>query len=520
MSFRLTERFKGLLFILLMTLYSPMLFAVGFGSIQVYSYLNEPLSAEIKLFGVESFSKDHILAQLGSPENFAQAKLPRPFYLTKLDFDVVKTRDNGTYVYISSSNPIQQPNVEFLVALTWPDGKMLKEFIVLLDPEPASLSAKDRKIPVSKMGVRGEMGSSSKFRPIPKHEKPSKVPADFKSQVSKKVVESINEVSFSNEESTSPSNEEVISNETSNESMPMLKMTDEEVAQFSMALLESYGDSLDKSSNLDASSFDQQIFDSGKPETISGLPEDTPNVDAPEKNMGKIELFVSQPESSKDSSMPVNVIPEPEIVKDMANKDKSIEKQSQDQPSMVDSNMVSSDMPDFSAPVKSQAKTSGSNSSSLVAMMKSLLPALAVIIVILVVVVLFVVKRRGRSKSDSDSGMSNSEVAEDELLDDELDELVDEPISEVESVVEEPADLSEEEPAFSDDEDDMEEEELKDEFDEEEDNGGDDYELKLRLAQQYISVGDTESAVEILQELMMIGDDDTKEKAAELLGEL
>lgn len=138
------NKWKLVIFILSIFI-SNMSFAVGLGKIRVYSYLNETLSAEIELKGVENLNTDLLIATLASPKDFVRANMTRPFFLTKLQFEIVR-HEEQTVIYVTSTKPVKHPFLDFLVELSWPDGKLVKGYTILIDPTPkgknASVSAK------------------------------------------------------------------------------------------------------------------------------------------------------------------------------------------------------------------------------------------------------------------------------------------------------------------------------------------------------------------------------------------
>lgn len=110
--------------------------AVGFGEIKLYSHLNEPLDAEIELQGTESYDPERLVVTLASAQEFKRAGLERPFFLTQFRF-VILRKGNHTYIHITSNDPIKQPYLDFLIDLTWPGGRIVRGYTMLLDPAPA-----------------------------------------------------------------------------------------------------------------------------------------------------------------------------------------------------------------------------------------------------------------------------------------------------------------------------------------------------------------------------------------------
>lgn len=120
--------------ILVCALLSPSTaLALGVGDIELQSALNQPLDAEIPLRGVSSENSDNIVVTLASEQAFREVGLERPFSLTRLQFDV-SSRNGSHYIQVSSHEPITEPFLSFLIEVDSPDGNLLREYTVLLDP--------------------------------------------------------------------------------------------------------------------------------------------------------------------------------------------------------------------------------------------------------------------------------------------------------------------------------------------------------------------------------------------------
>lgn len=111
----------------------PTAFALGVGEIELQSALNQPLDAEIPLRGVPAERSDDIIVTLASEKAFREVGLSRPHSLTRLEFGVA-TREGTPYIQVSSSKPISEPFLNFLIEVDAPDGNLLREYTVLLDP--------------------------------------------------------------------------------------------------------------------------------------------------------------------------------------------------------------------------------------------------------------------------------------------------------------------------------------------------------------------------------------------------
>ena len=72
---------------------------------------------------------------MADSEAFARAKIDRPFILSKLKFALRRSPDDGPdYIRVFSQEPIREPFLNFLVEVSWSNGRLFREYTVLLDP--------------------------------------------------------------------------------------------------------------------------------------------------------------------------------------------------------------------------------------------------------------------------------------------------------------------------------------------------------------------------------------------------
>ncbi len=110
-------------------------FALGLGEIEVNSFLNQPLSAEIEVISARPGEIDDLLVSLATREAFTRAGLDRPRHLSDLKFTVNKSEDGETAVImVTTRSAIKEPFLNFLIEADWSKGRLLREFTVLLDP--------------------------------------------------------------------------------------------------------------------------------------------------------------------------------------------------------------------------------------------------------------------------------------------------------------------------------------------------------------------------------------------------
>ncbi|WP_444816105.1 type IV pilus assembly protein FimV [Stutzerimonas frequens] len=120
-------------FILLAACYTPLASALGLGEISLHSALAEPLEADIELIDARGLGADDIKVRLAPNHVFARAGVERPDILAKLSF--VPALDAGSQrIRVSSTTPVNEPYLNFIVELTLPGGQLLREYTLLLDP--------------------------------------------------------------------------------------------------------------------------------------------------------------------------------------------------------------------------------------------------------------------------------------------------------------------------------------------------------------------------------------------------
>ncbi len=120
---------------------APQSWGLGLGEIELDSALNQEFKATIELYDAADMEPGEILVALGSTEDFERVGVERFFFLTGLDFQVGVAPNGDPLIEVTSSRPITEPYLNFLVEVLWPNGRLLKEYTVLLDPPTFSEAA-------------------------------------------------------------------------------------------------------------------------------------------------------------------------------------------------------------------------------------------------------------------------------------------------------------------------------------------------------------------------------------------
>jgi len=119
--------------------------ALQLGGISTQSALNAPFVGRIHLLDVQPEELDAVEVSLASDAEFSKAGASRPDFLTRLDFLPEVSSAGRTVIRVSSADPVREPYLDFLIQVKWPEGSVIKEYTVLLDP-PGTTSVQPPRI--------------------------------------------------------------------------------------------------------------------------------------------------------------------------------------------------------------------------------------------------------------------------------------------------------------------------------------------------------------------------------------
>jgi pilus assembly protein FimV len=111
---------------------SPTAAALGLGDLTLSSTLNEPLRASIVLDDLDGLDLIDLNIRLGGVEDYEQAGLQRDALLNDLSFEVLGESGRGVVVITSSRN-INEPFLNLILIASWPSGRLVREYTILLD---------------------------------------------------------------------------------------------------------------------------------------------------------------------------------------------------------------------------------------------------------------------------------------------------------------------------------------------------------------------------------------------------
>lgn len=108
--------------------------ALGLGDIRVLSRPGQPLVAEIPVISNEPGELENARVALASPATFARVGLEPPQgVVSELQFQFSQDQGGRTVIRVTSSTPVSQKAISFLVEVDWGQGRLVREYSALVD---------------------------------------------------------------------------------------------------------------------------------------------------------------------------------------------------------------------------------------------------------------------------------------------------------------------------------------------------------------------------------------------------
>lgn len=135
----------ALLVAALLLVAGPVL-ALGLGQIQVKSRPGEPLLAEIPVVAGDPAELRDLQVRFASPETFRRVGLQPPDVAgTGLQLSVALDDAGRPVIRVTSSVPLQQPVLAFLVEVDWGSGRLVREYTAVIDG-PSAIAAPAQQV--------------------------------------------------------------------------------------------------------------------------------------------------------------------------------------------------------------------------------------------------------------------------------------------------------------------------------------------------------------------------------------
>jgi pilus assembly protein FimV len=122
-----------LLAVVLALLAGPAL-ALGLGQLTVKSQPGQPLLAEIPIISNDPSELEDLQARLASPDTFRRVGLQPPdMEVSGLQFAVALDARGNPVIRVTSTAPLTQPLLTFLLEVDWGEGRLVREYSALVD---------------------------------------------------------------------------------------------------------------------------------------------------------------------------------------------------------------------------------------------------------------------------------------------------------------------------------------------------------------------------------------------------
>lgn len=161
---------------IVLSLFSPVLFALGLGGAVVESYLGQPMDVRVQLISESSEELQSITVGLASADDFELLGLSRSTITVPLTFELV-TDAIQPYIHITSGLKVNEPVIHVLVEVIWANGRILREYTLFLDPPtfdspapPVIVKAVPQPVPMEKPQLEGKPAPAAIVRDSPETE--------------------------------------------------------------------------------------------------------------------------------------------------------------------------------------------------------------------------------------------------------------------------------------------------------------------------------------------------------------
>jgi pilus assembly protein FimV len=160
--------------VLALALSSAAAQAVTLGQARVFSYLNQPLNAEIPLIGLDPGQEQSLRLRIADQRFFDSLGIAYTQAVSNLEFALVES-GNGWVVKLTTQRPLTEPFLDFPLQMAWPGGQMIKQYTLLLDPPrmaPAvrAASVAQPTAPAPRQTVREQAPTAQSYGPVARGE--------------------------------------------------------------------------------------------------------------------------------------------------------------------------------------------------------------------------------------------------------------------------------------------------------------------------------------------------------------
>jgi len=139
---------KKIAVVLFLTAFPLSAFAAGLGSVNVTSALGEPLNASIELLSMTPAELSSLQAKIDSEAAYVEQGLTRLAVHDEIKLRISKDAGNNI-LKLTSNSAIADPVLDLLVVVEWSNGRISRQYTVLLDPPTYNPETTQTQAPVA-----------------------------------------------------------------------------------------------------------------------------------------------------------------------------------------------------------------------------------------------------------------------------------------------------------------------------------------------------------------------------------
>jgi FimV-like protein len=168
------------------SLLSLNIHALSVGSMQVDSYLGEPLNISIDLNSIDENEFSTLEVSLASRKMFKVAEIEYPHNAQNLHIELGPYNDGRAKISVKTTGSVSDPFVHLLLKISWSGGNILREYTALIDPieytaEPvAQAVAPETSVGITQPVSTQAESSEAIFRSVKKGDTLSAIAALFR----------------------------------------------------------------------------------------------------------------------------------------------------------------------------------------------------------------------------------------------------------------------------------------------------------------------------------------------------
>lgn len=119
----------------------PNAWALGLGRLAVQSALGENLRAEIDVTSLTPEEASNLHVRVAPPEAYRSAGVDYGAVLTATQVTLQRRSDGRPYLRVTSDRAVQEPFVDVILEISWPTGRLVREYTLLFDPPTRNMAA-------------------------------------------------------------------------------------------------------------------------------------------------------------------------------------------------------------------------------------------------------------------------------------------------------------------------------------------------------------------------------------------